>query len=85
MAMNAVGHVFVRGRGKQRVDEILMAIDTGALGNTSVSWFDLNRIGVVLKRKGDRMKEAVVRLGDPFADRVMGEMTIVAHRNVVMT
>jgi len=67
------------------VYKIFVAVDTSVLSDPLVARFDLNRVVVILERKGDRMKEAVVGLGYPFTYEIMGQMAVVAARDMMMT
>lgn len=69
---------------QQRVHKIFMAADACVLGDRSIAIFDLDRIRVVSQSKRQRMEEAVVRFGDPFANSVMRQMAVVANRDVVV-
>lgn len=85
MAMHARLHVTACGFGKQRMHEILVARYARTLGNASIPRFDLNRIPESARRERQRVEEAVVRFGDPFADEIMGKVTVIANRDMVMT
>ena len=77
-------HVTASLFGKHVVHKILVARDAGALRDPFVAGFDLDRILVATEREGERMEESVVGFGDPFADRVMRQMAVVADRHVVV-
>lgn len=84
MAVDAQRHFAILGHRPHLMDNICMAVETRALRNVSISLLDLDRLVEVLERKGQGMEEAVVAFGDPFADRMMREMTIVADGDVAM-
>lgn len=65
--------------------EFRMAIETRLLRHSAISRLDLDRFVVIFERKGQRMKESIVGLRHPFADRVVRKVTVVADRNVLMT
>lgn len=83
--MNTIGHVRTRRRRQQVVNKILMTIDARALSHSSVARFYLNRVIVSAHRERQRVKETVVGFGDPLADRVVRQMTIVANCDMVVT
>ena len=85
MAVNAVQHPLPFLSGEQRVNEVLMTMHARVLRHAPVARLDLNRLVKVLQRECQRMKEAVVPLHDPFADRVMREMAIVADGDMLVT
>ncbi len=67
------------------MNKILVAVDTGTLRHAPVPRLDANRIGVVLHRESERMKESVIGFRDPLADCVVGQVAIVADGHVMMT
>ena len=84
VAMNAGMH-FALGIGRQHlVNDVLVAVQARVLRHAPIPRLDLNRLVKVLKRKCQRMKESVVSLRDPFADRVMRQVAIVADRDVAV-
>lgn len=85
MAMHARRHVTASGFGQQRMHEILMARNAGALRDAAISGFDLDRIFESAGRERQRVEKAVVRLGHPLADEVMGKVAVIANRHMVMT
>lgn len=64
------------------MDDIRMAVQACLLGDSLVSGFGSNRFVEVFEREGQRVKEAVVRFGDPLADRVVRQMAVIADRDV---
>ncbi len=56
-----------------------MTVQASILGHLAISWFDSNRLGKVPGRKGEGVKKAVVRFGDPLAHLVRLQMTIIAR------
>ena len=82
VAVNAGRRRLVRGKRKHLLDDLCVTGQTGALGDAPVAWFDLDRLVKSTGRECERMEKAVVGLGDPFADRVVREVTVVADRNV---
>jgi len=85
VTMHAILHVTAIDLGQQCVDEITMTINACALRHAAVSWFDLDRVAVAAQRERQRVKETVIRFGDPFPDVIVRQMTVVADRDVVMT
>ncbi|QDT66417.1 hypothetical protein V22_36840 [Calycomorphotria hydatis] len=69
---------------QQRMHEVAMAIDTSLLSDTSIAFFNHNRITVIIERERQRMKETVIGLGDPLADEIVWQMAVVTDRNVMM-
>lgn len=61
-----------------------MTRHASALRDPLISWFDLDRIFVIAQRERERVKEPVIRLGDPFADRMMRQVAVIADGNVMM-
>lgn len=66
------------------MDKVFVAVNTRTLRHFLVSWFNLNRFVVVVQCESDGMEETVVRLCDPFANKVMGKMAIITDSDVVM-
>lgn len=64
--------------------KVFVAIHAGTLRDSFVTSLDLNRILVVAKRERQRMKESVICFGNPFADRVMRQVAIVADRHMMV-
>jgi len=54
------------------------------LRDTLISSFDLDWIFEITERESERMEEPVVRFRDPFSDRIVRKMAIIANGNVVM-
>jgi len=67
------------------MDKVFMAVETGVLSDFTIPRFDLNRIVVVAKREGERMKKAVVRFRHVFADEIVRQVTVVADGHMMMT
>lgn len=84
VAMHAGEHVLPDDRRQQRMRDRLVAVDAGAVRDRTIAGLDLDRVLEIAERESQRMKETVIRLGDPLADRVVGQMAIVANRHVVM-
>lgn len=84
MTMHTRLHIATIGARQQRMHEVCVTVDAGSLGDSLVTWFDLDRVFKFARRERQRMKEPVVRLGDPFTKEVMGQMTIVANGHMVM-
>lgn len=66
------------------MDEILVAVDARFLRYPLIAGLNLDGVVVVLEREGDRMEEAIVALRDPFPNKVMGQVAVVAGRNVMV-
>ena len=91
VTMNTREHVVVdrcRGTvgfcGQRGVHEVTMTVDTSVLCYGLVARLDLNRVVVILKCKGDGMKETVVRLRDPFTDKVVRHVAVVASCDMMV-
>jgi len=65
--------------------EPLMTTNTISLQNFDIMLFDLNRFGVVIQSKGDRMIPTIARLRQPFADAAQRQMAVVTGRNMMMS
>ncbi len=59
-------------------------MQTRVLGYFSVTRLDPQRIWVVVKGKCQRVKEAIVGLGNPLSDRIMRKMAVVTDSDIVM-
>lgn len=66
------------------MNEVFVTVHAGTLRHPFVSRFDLNRIAVTTQRERQRMEKAVVSFRHPFADRVMGQMAVVADRDMMV-
>ena len=66
------------------MNKILVTRYASALRDAFVSRLDLDRIFVASHREGERMEEAIVGFGDPFANEVVGQVTVVANGDVMM-
>ncbi len=64
--------------------KFLVAIDASALSHLSISGLDSNGVYVSAQCEGQRVEKAVVGLRDPFSDRVMRQMAVIANRDRVM-
>lgn len=84
VTMDAREHVATGFGREHMIHKILVTMDTSILNNFAITRFDLDRVFEVARRERERMKETVVGFGDPFADRVMREMTIVAGGDVMV-
>lgn len=71
VTMNAVLHVAAGDVGKQGMNEIFVTRNARALGDAAVARFDLNRVFESAGGERERMKETVVRLGNPLAQKVV--------------
>ena len=67
VAMDARRCFALRIFGKHLVDHLGMAMEAGVLRHAGISRLDLNRLVKIFERERQRMKEAVVGLGDPMA------------------
>lgn len=85
VAMHTRLRRFGGSAGKHRVHKILVTIDTSALSHAMIARLDLDRVVVISQREGQRMEEAIVGFGDPFADRIMRQMTVIANCYMVVT
>ena len=84
MAMDAREHLAVRIGRKHLMHDFRVAVQARALRHAPIPRLDLNRLVKILQRERQRMKKPVVGLGDPFADRMMRQVAIVADRHVAM-
>jgi hypothetical protein len=84
VAMDAGGHFTVVVGGPHLVYDISMAVEACALRYFSIAWLDLNWFMEVFQRERERVKESVVSLYDPFANRMVRQMAIIAHGDVPM-
>ena len=84
VAMNAIEHVASLFGGQQVVDELFVAMETSLLGHTTIPGLNLDGVLEVTGGEGDGMEGSVVGFGDPFANRMMRQMAIVARRDTVM-
>lgn len=84
VALDAHKHLPFWLRRKHLVHNVLMAVHTCALRNSTVTGFDLYRFVKVLQREGQRMEEAIVSLDHPFTNRVMRQVTVITNRDVAM-
>lgn len=64
------------------MDGILMTKDASPLRHTTIARLNLDRFMKILKRKRERMKKAVIGLRDPFADRMVGQVAVVADSDM---
>ena len=64
--------------------QVFMAVQTRALSHPPIPRFDPNRFAEVLQRESQRVKEAVVGLGDPFAEEIVRQMAVVANGDMLM-
>ena len=65
---------------KDLVNQEFVAPDAVTFQNVKVSALDLNRFVKVLKRKGPGVEKTIICLCDPFAEKLVGHVTIVARR-----
>lgn len=66
------------------VRKILMATAAGILGDSQVSFLNLQGFREIIQSECERMEKAVVHFCDPFAQGVIGQMAIIADRHVMM-
>ena len=66
------------GPGRDRMDKVTVTMQAGSLRDPAIPRLDLNRLVEVSHREGPRMKEPIIGLGDPFPDRIVREVAIVA-------
>jgi hypothetical protein len=66
------------------MDGVLVTFATRVLGDAPAPFLDLDGFVKIVRRKGQRMKEAVLRLGEVFWDQPRRRMTVVARRNRAM-
>lgn len=55
-----------------------MAIQAGTLSHAAIAIFNPDRFRKISGRKSQRVKQAVVGLGDPFAKKIVRQMAIIA-------
>ena len=87
---NMATHTAIRAvRQCAVIDEIvhqsLMALNAVDLQDVGVLLLDANRFGKILQGEGLGVKEAVLRLGDVFADEIVRQMAVDALGVRVMT
>jgi hypothetical protein len=84
MTMDAVQHVFSRFVGQEGMNKLSMTMQASLLSHSSIARFNLNRFRKISSCKGQRMKETIVRLGNPLSQKVVGQVAIIASRDGVM-
>ena len=84
VTMNARRQLAVGAADGEFVDKVGVAMNARSLSHAPVAGFDLDRVVEVFQREGEGVEEAVVALDDPFADRVMRQMAIVADGDMAM-
>ncbi|QDS94159.1 hypothetical protein FF011L_29370 [Roseimaritima multifibrata] len=67
------------------MNKVFVAIDASALRDASITRFDLNRVLIVAQGECQRVEKSVVRFSHPFANEVVGQMAVVANRDMMMT
>jgi hypothetical protein len=82
--MDARLHVTTIDDRQQRMNKICVTRHTGALRDAFVARFNLDWVFVIAKCEGERVKKTVIGFRHPFADRIMRQMTIVTHRDVMV-
>jgi hypothetical protein len=71
--------------GQHLMYDFRVAMEAGGLRNAPIPRLDLNRLMKILQRKCQRMKKTVVRLRNPLAERVVGQMAVIADGRVAVT
>ena len=66
------------------MNEVGVAMQTGILRDLAIARLDSQRLGIVVQRERQGMKEAVIGLGDPLADWIVRQMAVVTNGNIVM-
>jgi hypothetical protein len=61
-----------------------MAVDARLPRHPPIARLDLDRLMKILQSKRERVKKAVVQLGDPFTQRAMWKMTVIADCDVAV-
>lgn len=84
VAVDAHQHVAAGLGRKHWVHQIGVAVETGILRDPSIARLDLDRLVEIFQRECQRMKKTIVRLGDPFADRVVRQMAVIADGHVAV-
>jgi hypothetical protein len=84
VAMNAREHFAVGVGWQHLVHDVGMTIEARVPSHPPVPRLDLNGLMKILQREGQRMKEAVVGLGNPLAHWMMGKVTVVADGHMAM-
>ncbi len=82
MACGAQEHISARAGGQHLMHEIPMAIQASVLSHSAISRFNLDRFVEISERERQGVKEAVIRLRDPFSGEVVGEMAVVTDGHV---
>lgn len=78
MTMNTVQHVPCRMFWQHGMHKVLMAIQAGTLSHAAIAIFNPDRFRKTSGRKSQRVKQAVVGLGNPFAKKIVRQMAIIA-------
>ncbi len=84
VTMHTRKHVTAGFFRQHGMNEIPVATQTSILSHSAISGFDLDRFVKILQGERQRVKEPVVRLGDPLAQKVVRQMAIVADGDVPM-
>lgn len=66
------------------MDEVGVAMQAGMLRDLAIARLDSQRLWVVVQCERQRVKETVIGLGYPLANRVVREMAVVTNGNIVM-
>ena len=84
VAMNAREHFTFGFDGKQLVHEVTVAVQTCLLSHSPIARLDPDGLMEVSQCKCEGMEEAVVGLHDPFTNRMMRQMAVVADSDMLM-
>ena len=82
--MNAGLHAPAFRFWQEVVDKVLVTVDARTFRYSVVSGLNPNWVCIAAYSKRQRVKEAVVCLRDPFAYRVVRQVAIVAHGDMVV-
>lgn len=77
MTMNTVQHVPCWMFWQHEMHKVLMAMKAGTLSHAAIAIFNLDGLWKITSRECQGMKQPVVGLGDPFAKKIVRQMTIV--------
>ena len=84
MTVDAHQHVAAGLSREHVVDILTVAVQAGLLRHGAIALLNLDRFVEVARGKRERVEEPIVGLGDPFAQRMMREMAVVARGDILV-